>query len=296
MKIRLFRLMGLLWFISGIIYLLPLSIFTQSSDLNSGPSKTSENQSTSPTPVSFRANLQPGTWIKYHIKRSQVDNEDFKIIWESNLMISVTSEVKQASTSLQHNEKKDTNQQSLSYYEVEIVASYGTFPENTHIIKFRITSKGTPLLDKIVFKHPYLHPVEIDLALWSEKLGISREDLFREMTENFLVVPLVPPETPPQADQIDIIQPSLEKTKPATDEKPVRRTINCQRYLIENPSDSTITKIWFSPEVLPFPSVAKMLIIEEKFQTQVMLVDYGTTGGESLIKEKPIKLDFKKGR
>lgn len=272
MNNRLIWLVGLVCIISGGIYLSAGRPACPEDASLAGRRELPTINDPSPGPAKNISlpHFQPGAWVRYHIKRSQMDNAGFKTVWESDLKISITGQ-----------EKKGTQQS----YEVELAASAtGALPENTRLIKFRLSPTGEPLMDQLTIKHPHSRPVEINLSLWSEKTGLTREDLFREMIDKFLIIPLVPPPTESEADSIDL---SLKETP---------QPINCQRYLIQNPRDETATKIWFSEEVFPFPSVAKMLIFEEDFQTQIMLVDYATTGAESLFKEKPMRLEFKEGK
>lgn len=218
------------------------------------------------------AALKPGTWVKYHIKRNQKTDAGFKTVWESDLKISVL------------NEKKQKNE---SAYEIELVANENI--DNKQIVKFFVTESGEPILDKLVIKNSNLSPLEIDLNIWSEKTGVDKSVLFKEIAGNFLIVPFTRPGTASQPDKLKI------SVKDKTE------SINCQRYIIENVQEQVSTKIWFAESSiggqLPFPRVAKELIFEDNksgaFQTLIMLVDYDTKDAVSLVKEKPVKLSFK---
>jgi hypothetical protein len=222
--------------------------------------------------------LKTGTWVKYHIKRNQKSEAAFKTIWESDLKISIIEEKKQK------NEK---------IYEVELVAWSESVnkgsdnADNKTILKLFVNSAGEPILEKMVIKHPNLSPLEIDLNIWAEKSGLSKEVLFKEITGSLLIVPFTTPSG---------IQPKPEKV--ALNIKDKTEKIDCQRYVIEGAQNQLPTKIWFSTQ-LPFPRVAKMMIFEDpkgsfgSFQTQIAIVEYDTKGAVTLVKDRPIKLNFK---
>jgi len=222
--------------------------------------------------------LKTGTWVKYHIKRNQKSEAAFKIIWESDFKISIIDEKKQKGDKI---------------YEVELVAwteiinKGNENTDNKTILKLFVNSLGEPQLDKIVIKHPNLSPLEIDLNLWAEKSGLSKEVLFKEITGSLLIIPFTAPLG---------LQPKQEKL--AFNIKDKTEKLDCRRYIIEGSQNQIPTKMWFSYE-LPFPCVAKMMIFEDpkgssgSFQTQISLVEYDTKGAVTLIKDRPIKLNFK---
>lgn len=261
----------------GSVYILTISAETNT-DL---PVPSARQTGTKSTP------LKAGTWIKYHIKRNQKTDAGFKTIWESDLKISVVDEKKQKT---EHT------------YEIELVANENT--DNKRIVKFFVTQTGEPLLDKLVIKNPNLNPLEIDLNIWSEKSGVNKAELFKEILGSFLIVPFsLPSDIKSQPDKLKIS--IKDKTE----------SIDCQRYIMENPQEQVSTKIWVtkssiggsarhgeSPEEtgggqLPFPGVVKELIFEDSkagvFQTLIIPLDYDTKGAATLIKERPVKLNFK---
>jgi hypothetical protein len=212
-----------------------------------------------------------GSWIKYRIRRSQADNAGFKMLNEAYLRISVINE----------NTKK-----TPPYYEVELVANEKT--EQMKAVRFRVGSDGQPLMDTLVIKLPNQFPVEINPVAWSKSAGInSPEQFFNEMLGSMLIIPFSKPNERSEAENIRI----------KTDNKD--ESFNCQRYIIRESGSLTgeivnkFTKIWFADSGLPFPGVAKMLIFEEKYQTQIVPVEYSNSGATSFITDNPIPLDFK---
>ncbi|MBI4835366.1 MAG: hypothetical protein HY811_11205 [Planctomycetes bacterium] len=213
-----------------------------------------------------------GSWIKYRIMRSQMDNAGFKEINTAYLRISVIGE----------NTKK-----SPPYYEVELVANEKT--EQMKSVRFRVDSNGQALMDTLVVKLPNEFPVEINPTAWSKSAGInSPEQFFTEMLGSMLIIPFEKPNEKSEAEHISI----------KADNKGLG-SFDCQRYLIRESASLTgetvskFTKIWFADSGLPFPGVAKMLIFEERYQTQILPVEYSNSGATSFITDNPIPLDFK---
>ena len=226
--------------------------------------------------------IQVDTWVTYQIKRSEKQGAAFTTVWTSELKISILSEER-----LPRSKEK--------YYWVELVANEKA--KDSRVVKFLIDSSGKPVLEKLIIKHPDLNPVEIDLKIWSAKTNISPEQLFQEMVGNFLVVPFTPPETNPvRTEQINL--KATPKGGSASGMiKGKDKIVESQRYLVEK--EKEVAKLWFAQDI-PFPGLAKMLIFsadgERYYQTQIILVDYDTKGAASLIKERPMKLEFKEGK
>jgi len=233
--------------------------------------------------------IQSGTWVKYQIKRSQKQGAGFKPVWTSDLKICITGEERERKS----NESK---------YWIELIANppppnvfggvragppepdiirAGENTKQMRVVKFLIDAAGKPVMDKLIIKHPDLNPVEIDLNIWSLKTGISAETLFKEMAGNLLVIPFVQPPDKPQGEEKIKIKLNNEE-----------KTLDCRRFVTEG---QTTQKLWYSNEI-PFPALVKMIIFEKDFQTQIVLAEYDTKGAVSLIKERPMKLEFKEGK
>lgn len=262
-----------------------------------------QNTPSPPDPIRAGLSIQTGIWVKYQIKRSQKKDAGFKVIWVSDLKISIVGQepktgrywIELVANPVRSNPESTRGAPPTAEGESRPRGRKADWTsnganentENARVIKFLITPKGEPVQEKLIVQNSGLKSVEIDLNLWASKLNLTPQELFHEMTYHFMIVPLEPFASKGELDELKLALSSESKSG-----KTSNQTIACLRYLAEDPARKVITKLWQS-EQIPFPGVVKMLLFEKTYQTKIILIGYGTKGGVSLIKERPLPLKFR---
>jgi len=215
--------------------------------------------------------LTTGAWVKYQIKRVQEGSAGFKTIW--------TSDIKMTVTGLSRN-GTGRDQEPGNKFWLELVINENE--DYQKVFRFLVDEAGQPLPEKLVIKRGKLNAVEMDLALWSLKTDIPAEELLKEAIGHFWRIPFpyVLKQTKAVArDKVNLVI------------KGQNETFTCQRYISNQVLADAGAKVWLTNQV-PLAGVAKMLLIEEGYQTLFRLVGSGTNG-RSIIKERPTQLGFK---
>ncbi len=206
--------------------------------------------------------LTAGAWVKYQIKRVQEGSAGFKTIWTSDIKMTVT------------------DQEPGNKFWLELVVNENE--DYQKVFRFLVDEGGQPLPERLVIKRGKLNAVEMDLALWSLKTEIPAEELLKEAIGHFWRIPFpyVLKQTKAVArDKLNLVI------------KGQNEIFACQRYISDQVIVGAGAKVWLTNEV-PLAGVAKMLLVEDGYQTLFRLVGYGTNG-RSIIKERPTQLSFK---
>lgn len=218
--------------------------------------------------------IEVGQWVSYQVKRyrmSRPDNAPVKLP-EANIKVGVVGR-----EIIMDNE----------YLWVELNVNEGR--ENQRILKFMIDTKGNPQAEKLILKYGSLPAVEINLRIWDIKTRITREMLFDEMISELNVIPFARMLIPESFDQSLISYETLPVKFPSRQEI----SLNCVKVSLKH-SDSTMPDgyAWYSDKT-PLAGLVQFMLTEAGFRTTILMQDYNHSGAQSLIRESPIKLDFR---
>jgi hypothetical protein len=215
-----------------------------------------------------------GQWVKYQVKRYRKDQPDNApaALAEADIKISVVDK-----------EVVIENE----YLWVESVFNEGRADQR--IVKLMVDKNGNPQAERLVLKYGKLPAIEIHLRIWEVKTRITREMLFDEMTSELNVIPFTRMLVPEAFDESSISYETLPVKFPSRKEL----SLNCVRVLLKQPESSkTDGYVWYSDKV-PLAGLVKFMLIEDKYRAMILIQDYNHAGAQSLIKEAPIKLDFR---
>ena len=222
-----------------------------------------------------------GQWVKYQVKRYRKDTAEDTVnaLSETDIKISIV-------------DKETVIENEYLWVEFDINED----KEEQRIVKLMVDKNGNPQAERLVLKYGKLPAVEIHLRIWEVKTRITREMLFDEMTSELNIIPFTRMLAPETFDESSVSYETL----------PIKiggkeSTLNCARVLLkQDQSDKTdifassvsTGSIWYSDKV-PLAGLVKLMLIEDKYRTMILISDYGHTDARSLIKETPTKLDFR---
>lgn len=223
-----------------------------------------------------------GQWVKYQVKRYRKDASEDTVnaLSETDIKISIVG--------------KETVIEN-EYLWVEFAINEGK--EGQRIVRLMADKDGNPQAERMVLKYGKLPAVEIHLRIWEVKTRITREMLFDEMTSELNIIPFTRMLAPETFDESSVTYETLPIKIGNRDS-----ALNCTRVLLkrESPRQSedmfapsaASGYIWYSDRV-PLAGLVKLLVMEERYRTMILISDYGHTGVRSLIRETPAKLDFR---
>ena len=223
-----------------------------------------------------------GQWVKYQVKRYRKDASEDTVnaLSETDIKISIVG--------------KETVIEN-EYLWVEFVINEGK--EGQRIVRLMADKDGNPQAERMVLKYGKLPAVEIHLRIWEVKTRITREMLFDEMTSELNIIPFTRMLAPETFDESSVTYETLPIKIGNKDS-----ALNCTRVLLKRDSprqsEDIFTQsaasgyIWYSDKV-PLAGLVKLLVMEERYRTMILISDYGHTGARSLIRETPTKLDFR---
>jgi hypothetical protein len=214
--------------------------------------------------------LAPGAWAKYQVKRVKEETTGIKTIWTSDIKVTVTGQ-----------ERSDAGGPK---YWLELVVNEGK--DYQKVFRFMVNENGEPQPERLVVKRGVLNAVEMDLNLWAMETGISAEEMLKESIGHFWFMPfpyLFSEETKSVPEKINLMI------------KGNRESFSCSRYISKKVMPEVTAKVWLCHQV-PVAGVAKMILLEEGYQTLFSLEDFGAKDGRSIIKERPTALSFKEGK
>lgn len=222
-----------------------------------------------------------GQWVKYQVKRYSKGSagDAVNALSETDIKISIIG--------------KETVIEN-EYFWVEFAINEGK--EEQRIVKLMVDQDGNPAPERLVVKYGKLPAVEIHLRIWEVKTRITREMLFDEMTSELNIIPFNRMLAPETFDESAVSYETL----------PIKiggreGTLNCTRVLLKQEAAkepgifapvATTGYIWYSDKV-PLAGLVKLMVVEDRYRTMILVSDYGRTGARSLIKETPVKLDFR---
>ncbi|MBI5778558.1 MAG: hypothetical protein HZA49_03770 [Planctomycetes bacterium] len=225
--------------------------------------------------------LALGQWVKYQVKRYRkgVTEDTVNTLSETDIKISII-----AKETVIENE----------YLWVEFAINEGK--EEQRIVKLMVDKDGNPQAERLILKYGKLPAVELHLRIWEVKTRITREMLFDEMTSELNIIPFTRMLVPEIFDQSSVTYETL----------PIKiggkeSTLNCTRVLLKQEaakepgifsSPATTGYVWYSDKV-PLAGLVKLMVVEDKYRTMILISDYGHANARSLIKETPTKLDFR---
>jgi hypothetical protein len=225
------------------------------------------------TPSNPSATLTPGSWLKYQVKRVKEETTGFKTVWNSELKVTVTG-----------TEKIGSKKNAQTYYWLELVINEGR--DYQKLFRFLINEAGQVQPEKLIIKRGVLNAVEMNLNVWSAQTGIPAEQILQETIGQFWFVPFPGQLAEPPANNPETISFNIkDKTE----------SFKCLKYVTNRVLVNSTVKVWYTTQ-LPIPAMAKMLIIEDGYQTLFNLSDYGLQGGRSVLKEYPAMLNFKESK
>lgn len=266
------------------LFLIPLAVLALLADPAQDKKKDSPTDNTgSPAPnkSALKDKILVGQWAKYQIKRYRKDaaEDTVNALSEADIKISIV-----AKETVIENE----------YLWVEFDINEGK--EEQRVVKLMIDKNGVPQAERLVFKYGKLPAVEIHLRIWEIKTRITREMLLDELISELNIIPLTRILTPEIFDENSVSYETLP-IKIGGQES----TLNCARVLLKQdaPDKTDIFappaatgSIWYSSKI-PLAGLVKLMLVEDKYRTMIIISDYGSTATPSLIKETPTKLDFR---
>ncbi|MFH1227484.1 MAG: hypothetical protein V1701_06230 [Planctomycetota bacterium] len=242
-------------------------------------------------PAADKPQITTGQWVQYHINRYDVDKSETA---RDNLLSTAEADIKISVTG--HQTLYD---QELLW--VELAINYGK--ESQRIVRFLADAKGTPQPEKVIIKHGRLPAVEINLRIWEVKTRITRGKLLAELLGKFNLIPLTRLEildsVKPQANPQSTGGPELSGEKAISvtiTSQPDIKSLVCTRLVVSQPEIGLSSESLYS-KTIPLAGLARLEMMydspKKKTQTIITITDFGTTGAESQINEKPKQLDFK---
>jgi hypothetical protein len=232
--------------------------------------------------------LTPGAYLKYQVKRIKEETTGVKTIWTSDLKMTIVGK----------EERGKKKEERATYYWLELVVNEGK--DYQKVFRFLVNELGEPQPERLIIKRGILNAVEMDLSLWASKTGILPEQFLKETIGHFYLVSfpaqlgvgagLVPAQEGGRPQGSPLPTPVSEKITLSIKDK--TESFTCLRYKSEKVVTGATAKIWTSQKI-PVSNVAKMILLEDGYQTLFSLVDYGTKGGVSVIKETPTPLAFR---
>jgi len=222
-----------------------------------------------------------GQWVKYQVKRYRKDTAEDTVnaLSETDIKISIV-------------DKETVIENEYLWVEFDINED----KEEQRIVKLMVDKNGNPQAERLVLKYGKLPAVEIHLRIWEVKTRITREMLFDEMTSELNIIPFTRMLAPETFDESSVSYETL----------PIKiggkeSTLNCTRVLLkqDEPDKTAIFAqpaargyIWYSDKV-PLAGLVKLMLVEDKYRTMILISDYGHTNARSLIRETPTKLNFR---
>lgn len=230
----------------------------------------------------LRSTLRVGSWVKYHITRSQKRGAGLQKIWESNIKI---TSLGPASV-----EAKDKKREIEHRIWLELVVNEGK--SHQKIIRFLVDEQGRSVPERLVIKHGSLPAAEIDLVLWAAKANLKPEQLFNDFMQNylFLIGPLSQIHTREEEIGTETVRLSVNYRE---------TSIKSTKFKVTNLPPHHIEKRWYAVPTkrkwdrVPFSGLVKIVSQEDLYHTRVILKAYDQIGGKTLITEEPVVLDFK---
>ncbi len=169
--------------------------------------------------------------------------------------------------------------------------------ETQKIISFPVNEQGEPGLEKLIIKHNVLPAVEINLSLWANKTKRTPAQIFDDFTEKLLIIPINQiHQNETKVDSDLPAEASAQAGKIALTVNKQKLDFNSERFNVTSADLKRVEKRWYlkpdEPVKIPLAGLLKLLVSEGDYQTQIILTDYDTKGGVSLITEEPVGLDF----
>lgn len=209
-----------------------------------------------------------GQWVKYQVKRYSKESDEDKPrdLSEAELKISIV-------------DKQVIDEQE--YFWLEFLVNEGK--EQQRVVKFMIDRTGKPYPAKIILKYGDLNAVEIELRRWAVRTRLAEAVLFEEMTRGLTIIPFT-------RSQQSGEKVTREKLSITLGER--QRELECTKVSITRVRAKMRGHIWYSDKV-PLAGLVKFFLTRERFRTFFLLVDYGDSGGSSVITETPKNLNFR---
>lgn len=267
-----------------ILVFIPLAVLALLGEPLQDKAKETNPNSTNSTATEKKTQknkIDVGQWVKYQVKRYRKGTAEDTVnaLSETDIKISIMG--------------KETVIEN-EYLWVEFDINEGK--EEQRVVKLMINKNGIPQAERMVLKYGKLPAVEIHLRIWEVKTRITREMLFDEMTSELNIIPFTRMLTPETFDESSLSYETL----------PIKiggkeSTLNCTRVLLKQGEPdktdifappATTGYIWYSDKV-PLAGLVKLMLLEDKYRTMILISDYGGAGAPSLIKETPSKLDFR---
>jgi len=266
------------------LLLIPLAVLALIGEPAQDKKKETRPNSTDSTATEKKAlkdKIVVGQWAKYQVKRYRkgATEDTVNALSEADIKISIVD----AETVIEN-----------EYFWVEFDINEGK--EEQRVVKLMINKDGIPQAERLVLKYRKLPAVEIHLRIWEVKTRITREMLFEEMTSELNIIPFTRMLAPETFNESSVSYETL----------PIKiggkeNTLNCARVLLKQgePDKTDIFaqsaatgSIWYSDKV-PLAGLVKLMLVEDKYRTMILISDYGNTVTPSLITETPTKLDFR---